>query len=119
MQIQRDAKTEYVHFKLKQTDNAITGIYMDHDSKTFPLAGSLDGKTLQIVVTFPDGTTTIFKAELDGTTDMLGLMTSPKEQVPFTAAYRPKESFFDNINPGTGMGGGIGQPGSAMPGGPG
>lgn len=109
VQIQRGAATEYDHFQLKQNDNALTGFYLDADKKKFPLAGSLDGKTVRIVVTFADGTTAIFSAQLDGTTDMLGLMTTPKESTPFTAGYRPKESFFDNINPAPGgMGGGMG-----------
>jgi len=105
VQIQRGAVTEYDHFQLKQDDNALTGFYLDTDKKKFPLAGSLDGKTVTIVVTFADGTTAKFTAQLDGTTDMLGLMETAKEQVPFTAAYRPKENFFDNISPGTGLGG--------------
>jgi len=105
IQIQRGAKTEYEHFQIVQTDNALTGFYLDQDKKKSPLAGSLDGKTVTIVVTFADGTTAKFTAQLDGTTDMLGLMETAKEQVPFTAAYRPKENFFDTISPGTGLGG--------------
>jgi len=108
VQIQRGAVTEYDHFQLKQDENALTGFYLDTDKKKSPLAGSLDGKTVRIVVTFADGTTAVFSAQLDGTTDMLGLMTTPKESTPFTAAYRPKESFFDNINPAPG---GMGGPG--------
>ncbi len=108
VQIQRGAATEYDHFQLKQDQNAITGFYLDTEKKKFPLAGSLDGKTVRIVVTFADGTTATFTAQLDGTTDMLGLMLTPKESTPFTAAYRPKESFFDNINPAPGGLGGTG-----------
>ncbi|MDQ2991581.1 MAG: hypothetical protein M3R30_02015 [Candidatus Eremiobacteraeota bacterium] len=107
VQIQRGALTEYDHFQLVQDQNAVTGFYLNTDKKKSPLAGSLDGKTIRIVVTFGDGTSATFVAQLDGTTDMLGLMTTPKETTPFTAAYRPKESFFDNINPAPGgIGGG-------------
>jgi hypothetical protein len=113
VQIQRGSKTEYDHFQLKQDNNAITGMYLDTDKKKFPLAGSLDGKSIRIVVTFADGSTAIFSAQLDGTTDMLGIMTTPKETTPFTAGYRPKESFFDNINPAPGGMGGNG--GTGLP----
>lgn len=113
VQIQRGAKTEYDHFQLTQSDTAITGTFLDTDKKKFPLAGSLDGKTIRIVVTYADGTTAIFSAQLDGTTDMLGIMTTAKETTPFTAGYRPKESFFDNINPAPGGMGGSG--GGGMP----
>jgi hypothetical protein len=53
-----------------------------------------------------DGSSMTFTAQLDGTTDMLGMLTSTSESTPFTAAYRPKENFLDNISasPG-GMGG--------------
>jgi hypothetical protein len=110
VQIQRSAITEYVHFKLTQDGNALTGVFMGSDGKKYALAGSIDGKNVRIVVTLPDGSSLIFAAVLDGTTDMLGLMTSAKEAVAFTAAYRPKENFLDNITPGPGGAGGGGMP---------
>jgi hypothetical protein len=105
VEIQRGTQVEYTHFKIKQLDNAITGVYLDQSNKQFPLAGSLDGKDVRIVVTLKDGSSLTFAATLDGTTDMLGLLTTPKDSVPFTAAYRPKEDFLENINAGPAMGG--------------
>ena len=61
------------------------------------------------------------EGRLDGTTDMIGMLTTPKEQVPFTAAYRPKEKWIENVNPapgrrgGTGGGGASGGPGGYTP----
>jgi hypothetical protein len=107
VQIQRGATTQYVHFKLRQNQNAITGVYMDPSNKQFPLAGSLDGKSVRIVVTLTDGSSITFTAQLDGTTDMLGMLTTTNESTPFTAAYRPKEDFMDNINAAPG---GMGAP---------
>ena len=46
----------------------------------------------------PDGTTILLEARVDGTTDMLGMFTDAAERVPFTAAYRPKENWLENIN---------------------
>lgn len=105
VEIQRGTQVDYTHFKIKQTDNALTGVYLDQSNKQFPLAGSLDGKDVRIVVTLKDGSSLTFAATLDGTTDMLGLLTTPKDSVPFTAAYRPKEDFLENINAGPAMGG--------------
>lgn len=105
VQIQSGTQVEYTHFKIKQTDNVLTGVYLDKSNKQFPLAGSLDGKDLRIIVTLKDGSSLTFTATLDGTTDMLGLLTTPTASIPFTAAYRPKEDFLENINAGPAMGG--------------
>jgi len=116
VQVQTSAATEYSHFEVvKQTANALTGLYLDKSGKKFPLTGSLDGSTVRLIVSMNDGTTLLFQGRVDGTTDMIGLLTNAKGQTPFTAEYRPKEKFFDNINaqPG-GLGSGL--PGS--PGGP-
>jgi hypothetical protein len=112
VQIQRGENTQYTHFSLRQTGTALTGTYLDGAGKKFPLAGSLDGQTFRIVVSLPDGSTVLMEGRLDGTTDMLGMLTDAKERVPFTAAYRPKEKWFDNINaaPGGMGGGGYGPP---------
>jgi len=116
VQIQRPTDTEYTHFQLKQDQNAVTGLYMDKDKNKFPLAGSLENKDLRIVVTLKDGSTLVFTATLDGTTDMLGMLSMGTQSIPFTAAYRPKESFGDNINPQPGLGGlGGGGYGGTMP----
>ena len=117
LQIQRGATTQYEHFSLRQTGTAISGTYLDDGGKKYPLAGSLDGTAVRIVVSMPDGSTKLLEGRLDGTTDMIGMFTDPKESVPFTAAYRPKEKWFDNVNPGAGGLGGLGG-GGGGPGGP-
>ncbi|MHB8146963.1 MAG: hypothetical protein ACYDGM_06860 [Vulcanimicrobiaceae bacterium] len=106
VQIQReDARTQYTHFKLDQLADTLTGEYMDANGKKYPLEGSVDGKHMRVVVSLPDGSTMLFQSTLDGTTDMLGLLTDSKGQIPFTASYRPKENWLENINPGGGLGG--------------
>lgn len=102
VQIQHPNNTIYTHFKLAQQQNVLTGTYLDSDSKRFPCAGSLDGKQIRIVVTKPDGSTMTFAGELDGNTDMLGVLDIGTLETPFTAAYRPKFKFIDGINPGAG-----------------
>ncbi len=106
VQIQRGGDTEYNHFNIKQTGTAIAGTYLTKDNKKYPLAGTVDGQSVRLVVTLADGSTILLEARLDGTTDMLGMFTDAKERVPFTAAYRPKEKWIDNLNaqPG-GLGG--------------
>ena len=116
VQIQRGANTEYTHLVLSQDGTTIGGMYVNSNGKKYPLAGSLDGQTVRLVITLPDGTSLTLEGRLDGTTDMIGEFTSPKEQVPFTAAYRPKSKFIDNLNaaPG-GLGGSNGGGGYGTP----
>jgi hypothetical protein len=107
VQIQHTDSTEYVHWKLVQDTSAassatLSGVYLDKDGKAFPLAGALDGKTIDIVVSLKNGTSIVFKATLEGTSDMLGMMTMGPDSIAFTAAYRPKYKFIDNISPSTG-----------------
>jgi hypothetical protein len=102
---------------LKQVGDTITGYYLTNDKKRFPITGTLDDShNVRLVVSRPDGTTILLEAREDGGTDMLGMFTDAKERVPFTAAYRPKENFMDNVNasPG-GLGGGMGGAGGAPP----
>lgn len=108
IQIQRESDTAYAHFKLAQKSGVLSGIYMDPAGKQFPLAGSIDVKTVHLVISMPDGSTLTFEGTQDNNMDMLGMMTSAKESIAFTAAYRPKEKFIDNISPGAGGLGGLG-----------
>jgi hypothetical protein len=113
VQIQRGEKTQYEHMNLLQTGQTISGTFLTTDKKKFPITGSLDSQNnVRLVVSLPDGTTILLAARVDGTTDMLGMFTDSAESVPFTAAYRPKENWLENINaqPG-GLGGGTGGPG--------
>jgi len=101
IQIQRPSGTSYAHFKLAQNGNTLTGVYLDGDNKRFPLAGTFNAatKTVRIIVSFRDGSTMTFEGTEDNATDMIGDLTSAKDSaVAFTAAYRPKYEFLDNIN---------------------
>lgn len=108
IQIQHGGKTDYAHFKLAQTGTTLSGTYLTDAGKRLPLAGSVDGESIRMVVSMPDGTTLVLEGRLDGTTDMIGMLTSAQEQVPFTAAYRPKEKWIDNLNASPGGLGGMG-----------
>jgi hypothetical protein len=101
----------YTHFQLKQEQNALSGLYLDSNGKKYPLSGTLDGESVRLIVTRADGTTLLLEGKLDGTTDMLGMLTDANQRVPFTAAYRPKENFFENISPAPGGMGGMGSSG--------
>jgi hypothetical protein len=116
IEIQRGPKTDYEHMKIVQTGTTLSGIYLTKDNKKFPITGSLDDQNnVRLVVSLPDGTTILLAGRVDGTTDMLGMFTDAAEHVPFTAAYRPKESWLENINatPG-GLGGTGGGPGGPL-----
>lgn len=119
VEIQRGNLTDYTHFRLAtQSGSTLSGTYLDAKGKRYPLAGSVEGQAVRLIVTMPDGTTLLLEGRLDGTTDMIGMLTTPTEQIPFTAAYRPKEKWIENVNPAPG---GFGMPGSggASPGGAG
>ncbi|HKU80790.1 MAG TPA: hypothetical protein VJP76_01375 [Candidatus Tumulicola sp.] len=108
VEIQQGSKTDYAHFKLAQAGTTLTGTYLNDAGKRFPLAGSVDGETVRMVVSMPDGTTLVLEGRLDGTSDMIGMLTSAQGATPFTAAYRPKEKWIDNLNASPGGLGGMG-----------
>ena len=113
IQIQRGPKVEYEHMNLVQNGQTITGIYLTQDKKKYPVQGSLDAQNeVRLVVSLPDGSTILMEGLVDNLTDMRGMYTNVTERVPFTAAYRPKENWLENVNaaPG-GLGGGSGPPG--------
>ncbi len=112
VQIQHPNGTDYTHFTVKQQGDALNGTYLDTHGKKYPLAGSVDGQAVRMIVTMPNGTTMLLEGKLDGTTDMVGMLTTPDGQMPFTASYRAKEKWIDNVNPSPG---GLGQPGSYTP----
>jgi hypothetical protein len=99
--IQHSNSTDYTHFLLRQAGDQLSGTYLDGKTK-YPLAGTLDGQQIRLIVTMPNGTTLLLEGKLDGTTDMLGMMTSPKGEVPFTASYRAKTNWIENVNPSPG-----------------
>ena len=109
IQIQRGANVEYEHMTLTQIGQTITGTYLVAKThKKYPVNGELDAQNnVRLIVSLPDGSTILLEGRVDGTTDMLGMFTDAKERVPFTAAYRPKEKFIDNINA---QPGGLGSP---------
>ena len=112
VQIQHLNGTVYTHFALKQDGDALTGTYVDVHGKRYPMVGTVDGQAVRLIVTMPDGTTLLAEGKLDGATDMIGMLTMPDGQVPFTASYRAKEKWIDNVNPSPG---GMSQPGGYTP----
>jgi hypothetical protein len=107
VQIQRPDGTVYTHFNLDQKSATLTGQYLDEHGKKFPLQGSVDGKDVHIVVTLADGTALVFTGNIDGSTDMAGTLDTAKDTVGFTAAYRPKYKWIDNLSPNP-----VGNPGN-------
>ncbi|MGA8097671.1 MAG: hypothetical protein WB810_03320, partial [Candidatus Cybelea sp.] len=54
VQIQRDATTDYTHFKLTQQGDALTGTYLDSHNKRYPLSGTVDGQAIRLIVAMPN-----------------------------------------------------------------
>lgn len=105
--IQQPNTVEYTHFKLQQKGNVLTGQYLDASGKKYPLAGSVDGKNVRVVVSMPNGTALIFNGSQEAGMDMVGTLDTTKDVIGFTASYRPKYKWIDNLTPGGGMGNGI------------
>jgi hypothetical protein len=110
--IQRSNGTDYTHFAVRQQGDALNGTYLDAHGTKYPLAGTVEGQDVRLIVTMPNGTTLLLEGKLDGTTDMIGMLTTPDGQLPFTAGYRAKEKWIENVNPSPG---GISQPGGYTP----
>jgi hypothetical protein len=102
VQIQRPNTTDYTHFKLTQDGSTLSGTYLDARGKKYPLTGTIDGQAVRLIVTMPNGTTLLLEGKLDGTTDMIGMLTMPDGALPFTAAYRAKAKWIENVNPSPG-----------------
>jgi hypothetical protein len=106
--IQQPDRVVYTHFKLEQKGTILTGQYLDSDGKKYPLTGSVDGKNVRVVVSMPNGSALVFNGTQDGGLDMVGTLDTTKDTIGFTASYRPKYKWIDNLTPGTGgMGSGI------------
>ncbi len=112
VQIQHPERTDYTHFQLQQQGGALSGVYLDAKKKKYPLVGTVDGQDVRLIVSLPNGTTLLMEGKLDGTTDMVGMLTTAGGQIPFTASYRAKEKWIENVNPSPG---GISQPGAYTP----
>lgn len=98
VQIQHPDSTEYTHLNLTQDGAALNGTYLDSNKKRYPLVGTIDGQDVRLIVSLPNGTTLLMEGRLDGTTDMVGLLTTAGGQIPFTASYRAKEKWIENVN---------------------
>ena len=110
--LQKPDGVVYTHFKLTQTGTTLTGQYLDESGKKFPLAGTIDGKKVRVVVSMSDGSALVFSGTEDGNSDMMGTLSTAKDLVGFTAGYRPKYKWIDNISPGgSGIGSMTGNPG--------
>ncbi len=105
VQIQRSDGTTYTHLKLDQNGNVLTGQYLDSNGKRYPVAGSIDKKDVRLVVSLPNGASLIFTGTQDGGTDMIGMLATATDSIPFTASYRPKYNWLENVSPGGGMSG--------------
>jgi hypothetical protein len=106
--IQEASGVRYTHFKLTQTGTVLTGQYLDGNGKKYPVSGTISGKDVRLIVTMPNTAPLMFTGTQDGGTDMVGTIDNTKDVVGFTAEYRPKYKWIDNLTPGTG---GLGNPG--------
>ncbi|HEY1882151.1 MAG TPA: hypothetical protein VGG51_03800 [Candidatus Cybelea sp.] len=110
--IQHSNTTDYTHLYIKQQGDQLSGTYLDSKNKKYPLVGTIEGQNVRLIVTMPGGTTILAEAKLDGMTDMVGILSMAGGDTAFTASYRPKEKWIENVNAAPG---GISQPGGYTP----
>jgi len=108
---QPNGQVQYTHFKLAQNGSVLSGQYLDSSGKKYPISGSIDGKQVRVVVSMPNGTAMVFNGAQDGGTDMVGTIDTASDLVGFTAEYRPKYKWIDNLSPSPTGGVGGGTPG--------
>jgi hypothetical protein len=104
VQIQQPSATMYTHFKIDQKGTALVGQYLDTNGKKYPITGTVSGKDVHLTVALPDGTALVFSGTVEGGMDMAGTVDTAKDMVGFTAAYRPKYKWIDNLSPNPGIG---------------
>ena len=105
-------RTDYTHFQLTEQGAALTGTYLDAKEKQYPLVGTVDGQDVRLIVSLPNGTTLLLEGKLDGTTDMVGMLTSTGGQLPLPRPIARKRS---GSRTSVRRRGGVSQPGGYTP----
>jgi hypothetical protein len=104
IELQTRARTYYSHLTLRQSGAAgadVSGIWDQggYPDKKIPLTGTFDGRLFKFTANFKDNEYT-FSGYVENYSDIVGMVSDGKNDLPFTAQHRKKEKFFNNITPG-------------------
>ncbi len=104
VELQTRAHTYYSHFTLRQSGaqgSDVSGIWDQggNPDKKLPLTGTFDGRLFKFTATLKENEYT-FVGYVENYSDIVGMVSDGKNDLPFTAQHRKKEKFFNNVTPG-------------------
>ncbi len=104
VELQTRATTYYSHFTLRQSGAQgadVSGIWDQggNPDKKLVVTGTFDGRLFKFMATLKENEYT-FTGYVENYSDIVGMVTDGKNDLPFTAQHRKKEKFFNNITPG-------------------
>ncbi|HEY1727813.1 MAG TPA: hypothetical protein VGG22_05555 [Candidatus Baltobacteraceae bacterium] len=104
IELQTRASTYYSHLTLRQSGSQgadVSGIWDQggNPDKKLPLTGTFDGRLFKFTASFKASQYT-FTGYVENYSDIVGMVSDGKNDLPFTAQHRKKEKFFNNITPG-------------------
>jgi hypothetical protein len=103
VELQTRATTFYSHFTLRQSGSQgadVSGIWDQggNPDKKLPLTGTFDGRLFKFTATLGQNAYT-FTGYVENYSDIVGMVSDGKNDLPFTAQHRKKEKFLENITP--------------------
>ena len=104
VEMQSRSTTYYTHFQLHQSGAQgadISGVWDQggKPAKKFPLTGSFDGRLFKFTAGSGDKQTT-FTGYVENYSDIVGMASDGKNDLPFTAQHRKREKLLQSVQPG-------------------
>jgi len=104
IELQTRAQTYYSHLTLRQSGAQgadVSGIWDQggYPDKKIPLTGTFDGRLFKFTANYKENEYT-FTGYVENYSDIVGMVSDGKNDLPFTAQHRKKEKFFNNVTPG-------------------
>ena len=102
--MQTRARTYYSHFQLRQSGaqgSDISGVWDQggKPAKKYPLTGTFDGRLFKFSASGADQQFT-FTGYVENYSDIVGLASDGKNDLPFTAQHRKREKLLQSVQPG-------------------
>jgi hypothetical protein len=104
VELQTRAHTYYSHITLRQSGaqgSDVSGIWDQggNPDKKLPITGTFDGRLFKLTATLKENEY-VFTGYVENYSDIVGMVSDGKNDLPFTAQHRKKEKFINNITPG-------------------
>jgi len=104
IELQTRASTYYSHLLLRQSGAQgadISGVWDQggNPDKKLPITGTFDGRLFKFTATLKENEYT-FTGYVENYSDIVGMISDGKNDLPFTAQHRAKSKLLQNIQPG-------------------